>query len=315
MQDRQSQKRYFEGMAKRVKLNAHASNSNGPMSLSIEKVLHLQKLLEQPEADRIRKLDTEMANILNERGLSVSEKVKRFEEALDQFRYARKKLMEANQNGEFIDGNMKDMVRGMIGQVLKDIVASEQGSTGSERSHSVHNGSDVVPMASTPVQEASPEQEQEEWASPAYEAQATPEAATINDTPVAFKERKSKKKRKSFVETLSQSAAQKQINSLLRKAGLQMMDKKVVISPTSEIQAKRKKKKLTFAQATYDKALNYVTSNSTRKIPYQTDALVGYMYEKIKDGDNFEAMLRQFPNLRDFHKSKVSFVNEWNSLE
>jgi hypothetical protein len=105
-----------------------------------------------------------------------------------------------------------------------------------------------------------------------------------------------------------QSGRKKQLRSSLAKHGMTTVDGRIVF--------KDGKKIVDYAQATVDKVMHYLTSEKIVKMPHNGGKLVNIVYDHLKnETDDFNSMLKNCPNLKMFHQSKLPLnFNDWEDV-
>ena len=279
-------------MAKKIQMDGAA----------LEKVLHLHNLLEIPEAEKLRKLDDEMALLAKNQKIDVAAKVRKYGELLAEYRQL---LEKVKQKGDttIIDeksGNMlKTLIKAMIQQEVRapltdpevpQLEAEEQqpqsldgdGSEDEDDSTKQEDADDTT--VPTPAKRPA--------AGIPFE---TPRYAPKLNTP---------------------SAVHRRINSLLRKNGVSFDSSKVHFPLTSSRKRRRKATTASYTMSSFDKVMKFLTATSSGQkgpgsnLTQLVDLIANTALPKLNRNE-----LQKYPNLAKVYDEKVPRLSgQWSSL-
>lgn len=261
-------------MAKRMKLTNN---------VVMDKVLHLNQLLETRDSDKLRKLDDQLSTVASKQDIPLSQKLREFEETLAEYRRVLDKIIRAGSTS-MLDGNVEKVVQGLMKKFFE--VNREKDS--------------VIPATApddVPVERPS---------TPAATPAATPVSSRVSSgTPIVGSEAVTTNNEEFFSpQYLTKSLLHKKLNAAMDKQGLIKRGKRILFA---------KIPKADFAVSNYDKVMNYLTSDKETTLPYNTERLVKLVYDQIKDEID-ENVLENFPNMKSVAKS-VDDGNTWNELD
>lgn len=257
-------------MAKRMKLTNN---------VVMDKVLHLNQLLETRDSDKLRKLDDQLSTVASKQDIPLSQKLREFEETLVEYRRVLDKIIRTGSTS-MLDGNVEKVVQGLMKKFFE--VNREKDSA-----------MPATPPDDVPVERPS---------TPAV----TPLSSRVSSSaPMVGSETVTTNNEEFFSpQYLTKSLLHKKLNAAMDKQGLIKKGKRVLFP---------KIPKADFAISNYDRVLNYLTSEKETAPPYNTERLVKFVYEKIKDEID-ENVLENFPNIKYVAKS-VDGVNTWEELD
>ena len=218
----------------------------------VDNFLHLQRLLEIPEANKLRLLDNEMSMTARSLELPPDAKMRKFEEHLAEYRQVLQKI-EKRGGTSILDRNVEDIVRKIVGAVLQRDIEGGQEEEYVE----------VGPMEAPP-------------------------SPHVEDKIYTFQDR---------------------LNSKMLQNGVKVDEDHVVFPKTEENQ------RVKYAKSSYDKVMNYFTSESKRTSPKNLGQLAEMMYQSIENEIDGEA-LEKFPNLRAmYERRRPILTSSWLKVE
>jgi hypothetical protein len=287
-------------MAKRVRINQGSTGQT-----AMEKLYHTQELLAYPENDTLRKIDIEMGDLLEKANLSVSDKVRLFEEKLAQYRQIQKKIfLKGGVSGVADHIELKSVIKNVLEEMLHTSAETMQEDPDEAKMISLE-GHSGMPGNRTP-----------EFKTPTYfqDSQGTAESSpvasagnAIQQTPKlvqAAVKRKSASTSPVQAARTPQSNIKKELKELLRtRAGFEINNGKVNFR-LGDSEKLKKNKRSQYAQSTYDQAIDFITKDKIVKTPGKVQGLLKVIHKNMQHQFSpqvFNKYLREYPNLKNLH--------------
>jgi hypothetical protein len=106
--------------------------------------------------------------------------------------------------------------------------------------------------------------------------------------------------------------ARNNIQELLKANGMTLEDDKVLFPVDAETAHQGKKKFATYAMSSYSNVMNFFISKKPSGEPKKVGKLLDIVYSTLKTSDDFEGMLKKYPNLKAMHNGKsVMNLDDW----
>lgn len=305
-------------MAKRYKLSGLTDTKQLGNDL-LQNAIHVQNLMSSHELEKIRKLDNEMSHIVKKNDLTAAEKVRMFEDKLMEFRRVQEKIAregtelipqqaeESSFDTEKGQAALEMALQKMVEKIIKPKTekhptrASTTTTTSPLISSTPSNRTLVAPK---PVDTT--EQNPDDF--------HTPPSSMVSpvNTPTQQHNRHSRKRSSAIGPPRQRLSVLQKMEEVLQQNGvINDEDAGFVYFPVkTEDKARVKKNQLRYARKTFEKAMEHLLSSKQRSAPNQTNQLVKHIYNNLnKDSQEFDDMLKVYPNLKDLHNITGSGLN------
>lgn len=260
-------------MAKRMRLNTELNNDG------MEKLLHLHRLLEIPEANKLRLLDEEMSRTATSNDLPVDAKIRKFEENLAEYRQVLERI-KRHGGTSILDQNYDTIVKKIVDAVLEGQTVQKNESAGGQALRAKESVEDQVALKEEPV----------EGKDLLAEDSMDEEGTIFEDSSIGEEDGK-------------------QLRSMLEKRGVVMTEKQVQFPEKGN--ARRK----TYARSSLNKVMKFMTSELKEKPQSKLEQLTDLVFNLIVD-DIDDEMLRKYPNLSSLYISKKPVLRgEWLEMK
>ncbi len=314
-------------MAKRVKLNPPQKvlNITAPGMAELMKTVEIQGLMTLPEAEKLRQLDKEMKAIANQDTEPIAEKVREFESKLAEFRELQNKIINKGgvsmieEHQQAVREEDKALLKDVITNVVRDFLVTSLGGVAG-MAPPIPPPAPVVPVPQPPpaAAAAAAQQPQHGASTPASRrGPAAPKSTLdVNDSSVSslvFSTPPASFSTPKEEEDLTQQNKERNLTDVLKNLGLRVDGGKVFF-PTERRSPEGKKYKSEYKTKTLDRVVTYIMKNEA-KVPHNTAGALAQVYETLKKSDNFDALVKQYPNLKLVHdKTEAqSFANKSGS--
>jgi hypothetical protein len=301
-------------MAKKMKLEP-------TLVESVQKVLDIQDLLITPEAKKLQALDQDMQKILENKNLSLTEKIQKFELTLGEFRQVQDKIIEQGTTSladRLRNDSWKEEMRELMQSMLDETVnrhlqnqsstlqgtAASSSNLGIESTVEPHDDSPAAMSTPTLTHPDTPHQLPESPPS-AILASASETPTTVRQPPVSG----------STAET--STALWEEIEKVLKSGGMKVHGSRylfpILDSPT-RIRLKRQHQD--YAASTFQKVLTILTSNKVQSMPLNAAGIVDCVKKILRPArSQFAAYFDVYPNLEKLlDGQRVLNFNKWTSF-
>ena len=283
-------------MAKRMRMDTCVSAKDGGSQYIQEKApepilraYEIQQLMNGPEADKIFEFDKEMQAIMTDKGLSVDEKMRKFERALANFRKVQGNIISnggvslIRDASRFTDDE-RDALKVIIANVVHEVLEESQPG---QRAVVMSNGQVAGQAALQATSQAVPSSDTPQAAPPAMAAQGQKKSTPTQAKPTHAGTQPSK------AETDVKSPTA-QITDFLVQKGMVQTNNRYVIPDNGSAGATKRK----FAARTFQRALNHLLAPEWRDVPYQTAGILKAIQNVLKDSEVAGELKAKFPNLQ-----------------
>lgn len=303
-------------MAKRYKIVPEVDVSKKQLGMTdiLQSALHVQDLMSSHEVAKIKKLDAEMRGILQQKGLNVDEKVRRFEEKLAAFRQVQQKIaregmsMIPQQSDQ--DGHNAEEEQRLLEQMLEKVV---QKVLGNQNASAVQSNKTAPPTVVAAVSETTPmpavfknEMTDTESSGPLNKVMRRTKSTPLllDDAEPSVRRGTSRISSHSYTPTV----VRERVHAALKRNGMTVdplnQSLNLTLEDPNDI-ASHKKTSLTIARKTYDRAMDHLLLEKKESQPYRAGAALKTIYRQMQNGSfDFDALLHTFPNLAQYHSAQ-----------
>ena len=305
------------------------------MAESVQKVLDIQDLMLTPEAKKLQSLDQDMHQILQDKGLGLEEKIKKFELKLGEFRHVQEKIIEQGttsladrfRNDSWKE-EMKDILQLMLDETIQrhlqnQSTLSSYASNVTADGNQVNNSTASVGAYSTPAANHKRNDEDNDSngdttndhqsgllsESPPSQIISSIYSTSTNATPEPAP----------AVSNKYQQELAGLLEGMLKSGGMKKQGGRYYFPIVDSATRNRlRKQHYHYAESTFQRLLSVLISPSERDIPGNASGLVDCVKHILMPGRaNFRNYYDRFPNLENLLNNSKQFidVSKWATFD
>ena len=303
------------------------------MAESVAKVLEIQDLMLTPEAKQLHSLDNDMQQILQDKGLGLSEKIQKFELKLGKFRHVQEKIIEQGTTSladRFRNDSWKEEMRDVLQTMLDETIQKHlQNQTATLSLIGADNQSDQSSSITgtaygTPAAEAVPARQRGDTLkdSPSDQddslqllPESPPSQIYLNNenTPANTNQQ-------DLLSTPTKELQQlwSLLEGHLKSGGMKNHNGRYLFPIIdSATRIRLKKQHYDYAPSTLQKVLTVLTSTSAQNIPGNASRLVDCLKKLLSPARaNFVKYYPEYPNLENMlNRSQIINVSNWSTCD